>query len=542
MGDASVNRPLLDEEGSTLYRQKDNVYLCNGRIRPSVCFCIVIVISVIMTLALFSVITAPIILDDIGPKIAQQSMDNSALTFNKITMHSPNGMTIQLTQNLTLSNSGSFPATIEATTLDVSYNGNKFGSIEMQEMKVAAFVPTNVEFTSTLTITDVATFQSSSRALMVGSAVQWRLQGSITVQISMGSQLSFDLKFDKLVTVQGAAMQITVFDTQPTQGQVGRLTSTAKQNIYNPGYISFLNMGSASFFLKSGNFVIGTVTLPNFSVASGWNYNMVATSEMLQNSPEATSALNVFFSNWMQGFNQTLQIEGPYKSDWAPMIGIVNTNITITGSTSPRLVINATVDPNSIQNIVQTAYNPIGLPVTQSNLQFQVKSSEYAIAFNSLANATNNIFTDPQPCNASFAFPSISAPGPFLIMPRNYSSFSLGLVATNVTWCDAQRPLAALCHLYHGNGDFTTQFFVNTTGSMTVTIQNFAVNVTYSQDLVPLTWPNANFPSLLCNLNGGFVPPPMCFAREGYGCYEQAYWMTHPYQPSINARTINLAK
>lgn len=91
-------------------------------------------------------------------------------------------------------------------------------------------------------------------------------------------------------------------------------------------------MGSTTFNLKLGGIVIATTTIPNFSVKSGWNYNMEAISEMVQTDEKTTAALNLFFSEWMVGNNQTLQIEGPVKADWSPLLYAVNTDVVIMGT------------------------------------------------------------------------------------------------------------------------------------------------------------------------------------------------------------------
>jgi len=324
----------------------------------------------------------------------------------------------------------------------------------------------------------------------------------------------------KDVDVQGAKIDnIIAHDMQPFKGEVGKLFSTSLQDMYNPSYISLENIGPVTFDLLIQGVKVGEASIANFGLESGSNLNIPTTVVLMQNqsSPDknATELLNEFFSNWMIGMDQILQLQGPTKSVVSYLMNTFSNNVTVKGASDTRLVIDASLA--DLASVTQTAYNPLNIAVTQTGMYFSVWAQNDLISWGA--------------CPASYQLADLFNNDLNPIPARSYQNVSMQLVSPG-NICNSARSVAATCLLYHSNNtrnfnNFTTRI----AGRLQLQIENFTMQVEYSQRDIPLyfDFDPAIVQGLLCARPvPAFFKYPICFQREGFTCYEDLYWMTHP--------------
>jgi len=365
--------------------------------------------------------------------------------------------------------------------------------------------------------------------LMQDKDVIWHLRGKVKLSAQIGTMsLRFNLNFEKDVDVQGAKVDnIIAHDMQPFKGEVGKLFSTSLQDMYNPSYISLEDIGPVTFDLLIQGVKVGEASIANFGLKAGSNLNIPTTVVLMQNqsAPDknATELLNEFFSNWMIGMDQILQLQGPTKSVVSYLMNTFSNNVTVKGASDTRLVIDASLA--DLASVTQTAYNPLNIAVTQTGMYFSVWAQNDLISWGA--------------CPASYQLADLFNNDLNPIPARSYQNVSMQLVSPG-NICNSARSVAATCLLYHSNNtrnfnNFTTRI----AGRLQLQIENFTMQVEYSQRDIPLyfDFDPAIVQGLLCARPvPAFFKYPICFQREGFTCYEDLYWMTHP-NPNMTVST-----
>ncbi|GMH61196.1 hypothetical protein TrST_g12762 [Triparma strigata] len=222
----------------------------------------------LLSLAIFAVLAVVGVVVG-GPEIANTELQNSEVTFTKLTMSNPSSTdySFDVAADVKISNVKPIDGTIGEMTVDLSYDNVKLGSLKMPPIDVKAGKDNYKSIDSQrFEVNPEAydTWDKFSNAMLMEKTVDWVLNGEASVTSSiMGISMSFGgLNFEKEIPLSCFDglddVQMSVFDlTQSTPDSIiVQMTVCLK----NPSDISVGNLGDMYFGVYYNNSYMGNVT------------------------------------------------------------------------------------------------------------------------------------------------------------------------------------------------------------------------------------------------------------------------------------------
>lgn len=401
-------------------------------------------------LLLLSIILIPILLLIVVKNMAQSTVDQSDLQINSFKLNvqggpsasllqlqdSPSPFVLMASQDVTLSNTGGFSATIKPARMKVvdDATGLAVATIEMPQIDVKANEGAQFSFTNSLEVTDVDGFKAMNRRLFGGEDVVWRMVGDLTLR-TFG--LDYDLTMDKRVTVPASrienlqAIDVELLSTSFDAHQnMSTLFASAKQSFTARGLVEMPSLGFASFGLtmKLENYAtpvtFGTIEIEDFNLRIGSNIEAVSTKifafvdsqgcdDKTTCSPKANwancsttclqnAAVSEFVGKYASGDTQHLDVHGPLEDSRTPtwLQGLVGCSPVELGS-SVWCTVQKVEIPGQRKTLVQSTFisretltqnqelapgfaipapfttvmtrNPEMVAMTQSNVEFKIQ-------------------------------------------------------------------------------------------------------------------------------------------------------------------------
>jgi hypothetical protein len=151
---------------------------------------------------ILTVIMVPVIIFGIFPKVAQNAINKSQLTYNSVFLQDPiTEDSFHLTIKGDLINAGSFDAeTSFPGPVQVYWNGALLGEVSLSPVKITGGKG-QISVDDTFTIKDPAKFAEFAAYQMTGNSFAWSIQGKVKVK-AMGITKS-GLLFEKTITLPG---------------------------------------------------------------------------------------------------------------------------------------------------------------------------------------------------------------------------------------------------------------------------------------------------------------------------------------------------
>lgn len=405
---------------------------------------------------LILIIFLPILFCVIIKDAAQSSVDHSHLAVNSasLSLEYPNGsadastpsllqsgggglgataadMKFRLTSKQTVSNAGSFGATLGAATVTAYFDGVEFGSFSTPEVKVHS--NTGAEFTvdSLVEITNVTCWKQMSQLLFNGQDVTWKIRSNMKLTLDLLS-LEYHVDFDKAIVIPSTRLESLVAESPVLQsGSSSSLLGSSNLTLTNTGLVELPFAGYTAYDLlielhcAPGTWVTFARAVNDpFTLRLGHNrlpVDITLSHEVEpSNCPEACSppepgsceAKNVDYANcsagclreiamsqyvgrYASGKDTPLRLKGPVRDPKTPvfmedMLGCASCPPMVVTAKGNRktllfnnllsregLVSTTTVTTGDLPEIpapytLTTMYNTENVTMSQSNLRFSV--------------------------------------------------------------------------------------------------------------------------------------------------------------------------
>ncbi|GMH72221.1 hypothetical protein TL16_g05861 [Triparma laevis f. inornata] len=301
-----------------------------------------------------------------GPTIANTELQNSQVSFTKLTMSnpSPTDYSFDVAADVKISNVHPIDGTIGSMTVDLSYDDVKLGSLKMPPIEVKAGKD-NYKSISTQRF-DVNpeaydTWDKFSSAMLMEKTVNWALNGEASVTSTiMGISMSFGgLNFEKeipLTCFDGLDdVQMSVFDL--TQSTADSIIVQMTVCLKNPSDISVGNLGDMYFGVYYNDFYMGNVTAteaetsltkddpssPGCEQFGAMGYNSIPMFGTLVPADDAHDAADELMSRYLSG--KSSPVSAKALSPVADSLPLFNTGMqglsldtTLNGDETPLIV------------------------------------------------------------------------------------------------------------------------------------------------------------------------------------------------------------
>lgn len=326
-------------------------------------------------LVVLTAVLIPVSLFVIGPAVAQNTINQAAVTLLNATMYSPTNDSVTMSTFLEMSapNGNLFSAEMNTERVTVGTPGMDFGEMMMPQLSIhSSNIYLNV--TSRLRVTDVEAFTSATAGVLQGHPRPWMIRGHPTVKVKMaGMTLTYHLKMEKTfdlpttLFIQMESKDVNILETNSTT-----VTATASATFFSSSVLELLNMGTMVFNLtNTQGTVIGFVEVPNFRARR--DFNSMDCRMTAQSLPDGSNvnAINDFFRTFASGANQIAVMRGPIRSLSPFLSNIVTQNVTIRGQ---RAVSNLRVDNMRISSCDDSGITSTSLASLFSDMPLNVST------------------------------------------------------------------------------------------------------------------------------------------------------------------------
>ncbi|KAJ3205449.1 hypothetical protein HDU67_008831 [Dinochytrium kinnereticum] len=263
-------------------------------------------------------IMIPLLIFVIGPKIAQDSIEKSDLTFDSVTIDKARTTSFALTSTGKISNAGFLDASISFPEPVSIYWTNRpnsepdllLGSLSLEPISVSGALPKSGALSmkdNTVSITNAEGMALFSTFLIKGSEFSWRLIGAPSAT-ALG--LSFkNLKMNKIVTMKGFSglkdvviKSFNLPDSDPIRG----IRLTTQTQLINPAQIS-IELGDLFFDSYFKNERLGDLSGTGITLRPGVN-DLVLSGRLVPLND--TDKLSEVFSFFVGGRASKLVVKG----------------------------------------------------------------------------------------------------------------------------------------------------------------------------------------------------------------------------------------
>ncbi|KAG0056016.1 hypothetical protein BGZ83_006629 [Gryganskiella cystojenkinii] len=260
-------------------------------------FCVVITVVLVAILV-------PVILFLILPKVAQKIVNNSTLSFDRISITEPTNTTMVMAMDGSLGNAGPFHATVTyPEPIKVLYNGNVLGAMDPLPDTTASGGSGKVTGQSKFTITDEAAFATFSKSMLGEKSFTWTLQS--TVQIKAMGRTIKGLTLNKDITLLGMngfpQVEILSFNL-PSDAPNGQGINLAIDTaMHNPSPIG-VSLGTIVLDISYQGIRLGQVRANGASLEGNSQSILNLTGIMEpQTTPEGLAKVSSLFSAYIAG-------------------------------------------------------------------------------------------------------------------------------------------------------------------------------------------------------------------------------------------------
>lgn len=314
---------LLKENDSTTTRKSSRSPRCRR--------CLICVAALVVFIAIF----IPLSLFVIGPAVAQNTINQAAVTLLNATMHSPTNDSVIMSTFLEMSapNGNFFSAEVAAEEVSIGTPSAAFGRMYMSQISIHSS-NLYLNISSRLVVTDVESFTAATAGVLQGRPEPWMIRGSPKVHVKLlGVKLTYNLKMEKTFDLPKTLfIRMESSDVVIRSSNVTTVVATASASFFSSSVLELLDMGLLTFNLTdSEGVVIGFVDVPNFVAKRDYNY--MDCSVTAQSLPDASNnaAINRFFTKFSSGEDQIAVMRGPIRSISPFLSNIVTQNVTIKG-------------------------------------------------------------------------------------------------------------------------------------------------------------------------------------------------------------------
>ena len=367
---------------------------------------LLLIVLLVITTVLLIVFLAVI------PAIISSTIAAADISVSSVSITAPTNSSFRLNSSFTISNTGSFAATLSPARLSLSHRlpdgslSDPAGQLDMPAISLSGGDDVVVAVDTDFTVTDQSAFDSFMHATLVQDSVTWHLSSSVTVAgkaagISLPTYHS--IPFEKDVTVPGCGglndTTVQSFSlSHPAATTTGNTNLTLLIELVNPSAFTISPLGTLHFLVSYHSVHIGDVYSYNTQLLPGNNTltmygslfqsNTSAESEMIARfvagevavatATAAADASSVpLFNGGIQGLTLATALPG-YTGQIIESIAMSSFAISFNSSTPSTALVSSfarasfALPPNVVMpvlgigstNITATAYNanaPMGV-------------------------------------------------------------------------------------------------------------------------------------------------------------------------------------
>lgn len=299
-----------------------------------------------------------ILLNVVGPAIAQSAIRHSTLSLESCIMHDADNMSIALDCHVRLDNAGGIGALLHTLTVDVLHQENPgdrtnqptlFGHMIMPETRVKADSPTFIRLTTRLNVTDNAAFTRATAGVLQGNVGTWIVRGDGILDAYVGGgSFPFNIHLEKEMLLPPTVLSnVSAFNFQVTGSDANHVYATASCSLLSVSVLELHDLGSMSFAIQSPldgpnpGAYLGEITMSDFQVKRGYNTYINVTAK-IQVDPNITNVndpkyiasvagIKNFFELYAKGENIKSMLVGPtWIETGSPfLLNLVTQNVTI---------------------------------------------------------------------------------------------------------------------------------------------------------------------------------------------------------------------
>ncbi len=385
MADTPVSTPVANTPGAGLdgfSKPNPDKRYCGNRLTKKGChwLCAGITAAVVLAVLLIVIFVG-------GSAIAQQAADNAGVSVEEMYVTNiptdPSNNTMTVVMAGTLDNRAPLQASMSATTMTASSNGQDFGTFEFPAMTLQTGQLTPYNFTTTMTITNQAAFTAWATQMLNMASVSITMSGKPTIK-AMG--LSFSVTMSKQLTLTGvngfSNPPVQVTSAQVQYGEENSLGFAMTAVMSNPSIMTIANLGRLNLTVMYKNTVIGTASTvaTNNPLMSGPNEMQFVS--VLTKTSENAEIFPQFLGTVASGQFMTLTMVGNSNSTDYPLFAGAMQNMQNVVSMNALAVVSVpTINSNDL--VPNASSN--GTVIAESNLYY------YALNHN-VTNLQNYMF------------------------------------------------------------------------------------------------------------------------------------------------------
>ena len=244
------------------------------------------------------------------PAVINGLVRSAAISVTSVSISAPSNASFRLNTSFTLSNTGSFAASLSAMHVALSYRlldgslSAVLGQLELPSLSLPGGEAVVVGVDSEFVVSDAAAFDSFMHATLMQANVTWHLSSSVDVNgkvagVSLPTYRS--IPFEKDVTVSGCGgLNDTVvqsFSLSHPAASVGSSNLTLAIELVNPSALAISPLGTLHFELSYQSVHIGDVYSYDTALVPGRN-RLSMQGTLLQSN---TSAENELVERFVSG-------------------------------------------------------------------------------------------------------------------------------------------------------------------------------------------------------------------------------------------------
>ena len=263
---------------------------------------LLLIVLLVITTVLLVVFLAAI------PAIISSTISSADITVAGVSITSPTNSSFHLNSTLTISNTGSFAASLSPMHIALSHRlldgslSAPVGELDMPSISLSGGQDVVVGVDTDFTVTDQAAFDSFIHATLVQDSITWHLSSSVSVAgkvagISLPTYHS--IPFEKDVTVSGCGglndTTVQSFSlSHPAANTMGDTNLTLLIDVINPSAFTISPLGTLHFLVSYQSVHIGDVYSYNTQLLPGKN-SLTMDGTLLQSNTSAENELIALF-------------------------------------------------------------------------------------------------------------------------------------------------------------------------------------------------------------------------------------------------------
>ena len=266
---------------------------------------LLLLVSLVIAAVLLVVFLAAI------PAIIGSTISSASITVSSVSITSPTNSSFLLNSSFTISNTGSFAATLSPMQIALSHRlpdgslSAPVGQLDMPSIALPGGEDVVVAVNTSFSVTDQSAFDSFMHATLVQDNITWHLSSSVSVAGKVGGvslPTYHSIPFEKDVTISGiGGLNDTTVQSfslsHPAASTAGDTNLTLHIDVVNPSAFTISPLGTLHFLVSYQSVHIGDVYSYNTQLLPG--HNMLTMYGTLMQSN--TSAENEMIARFVAG-------------------------------------------------------------------------------------------------------------------------------------------------------------------------------------------------------------------------------------------------